>query len=166
MPVLSILTWPDPRLATPCLPVGEEDVTQLAIDMLDTMYAAPGRGLAAPQVGVLKRLFVMDVTWKEGTPSPRIIINPQILWRSDDIATGSEGCLSIPGVATDIPRATQIRMSWTDKHGRAQDEVLTGFAAICAQHEYDHLDGIVTFDRLAPDLRTAVEAAYLDANPT
>ena len=166
MAVLPILTWPDPRLATPCLPVGDEDVTQLAIDMLDTMYDAPGRGLAAPQVGVLKRLFVMDATWKEGTPAPRIVINPQILWRSDDTATGPEGCLSIPGISTDITRATQIRMAWTDQHGHAHDETLTGFAAICAQHEYDHLDGIITFDRLSPDLRTAAQAAYQDQTAT
>ncbi|MFN4155554.1 MAG: peptide deformylase [Paracoccaceae bacterium] len=165
MAVLPILTWPDPRLATPCTPVGE-DLSQLATDMLETMYAAPGRGLAAPQIGVLKRLFVMDVAWKEGTPAPRVVINPQILWRSDDTATGPEGCLSIPGISTDITRATQIRMSWTDQNGKAHEETLTGFAAICAQHEYDHLDGILTLDRLPPDLRVAVEAAYLDTIPT
>ena len=140
-----------------------EDVAQLAADMLETMYAAPGRGLAAPQVGVLKRLFVMDVTWKEGTPAPRIVINPQILWRSEDTATGAEGCLSIPGILTDIRRAREIRMAWTDELGQSQDEILTGFAAICAQHEYDHLDGIVTFDRLPPDQRTAALAAYQDS---
>ncbi|WP_103332401.1 peptide deformylase [Pseudotabrizicola formosa] len=161
MPVRPILTWPDPRLATPCLPVGDEDVSSLAIDMLDTMYNAPGRGLAAPQVGVLKRLFVMDVTWKEGTPDPRIVINPQILWRSEDTVAGPEGCLSLPGISTEVTRARQIRMGWTDQHGRAQEETLTGFAAICAQHENDHLDGLVTFDRLSPDQRIAAQAAYL-----
>ena len=161
-----ILTWPDPRLLTPCAPVGDEDVVQLAADMLETMYAAPGRGLAAPQVGVLKRLFVMDVAWKEGVPAPRIVIDPHILWRSDETATGAEGCLSIPGVTTDIARATQIRMIWTGPDGQSQDEILTGFAAICAQHEYDHLDGIVTFDRLTPDLRATVQAAYLDTIAT
>lgn len=164
--VLEILRWPDPRLSTPCTPVAGEDVTRLAADMLETMYAAPGRGLAAPQVGVLKRVFVMDVAWKEGTPAPRIVVDPQILWRSDETAAGPEGCLSIPGVSTDIVRSTQIRMAWTDEHGQPQDEILTGFAAICAQHEYDHLDGIVTFDRLSPDLRTAVQAAYLDQSAT
>lgn len=164
MAILPILRWPDPRLATPCTPVAE-DVAQLAADMLETMYAAPGRGLAAPQVGVLKRLFVMDVAWKEGPPAPSVVINPQILWRSDDTATGAEGCLSIPGIMTDISRATQIRMTWTDLHGQLQDEILTGFAAICAQHEYDHLDGLVTFDRLPPDQRAAAQAAYQDQSP-
>ncbi|MDO8883004.1 peptide deformylase [Pseudotabrizicola sp.] len=166
MAVLPILRWPDPRLATPCAPVGAEDVSLLAADMLETMYAAPGRGLAAPQIGVLKRLFVMDVAWKDGLPAPRVVIDPQILWRSDDTATGSEGCLSIPGITTDITRATQIRMAWTDQNGQLHEEILTGFAAICAQHEYDHLDGVVTFDRMAPDLSAAVQAAYLDQTPT
>lgn len=164
MAVLPILRWPDPRLSIPCAPVAE-DVAQLAADMLDTMYAAPGRGLAAPQVGVLLRLFVMDTTWKEGTPAPRVVINPQILWRSDDTATGVEGCLSIPGISTDITRARQIRMAWTDLQGQAFEETLSGFAAICAQHEYDHLDGLVTFDRLPPNQRAAVQAAYLDQSP-
>ena len=161
MAILSILRWPDPRLATPCAPV-TEDVTQLASDLLETMYAAPGRGLAAPQVGVLKRLFVMDTTWKEGAPTPRVVINPQILWRSDDTASGPEGCLSIPGITTDITRARSLRMAWTDPHGQAHDEILTGFDAICAQHEYDHLDGLVTFDRLPPDQRDAILSAYGD----
>lgn len=163
MAVLPILTWPDPRLCAACETVGGEDVHPLAADMLETMYAAPGRGLAAPQVGVLKRVFVMDATWKDGAPVPRVVIDPQIVWHSDDIAVGAEGCLSIPGIVTEIGRATQIRMTWTDQHGQSHDEILTGFAAICAQHEYDHLDGIVTFDRLAPHLRAAVEAGYLES---
>ena len=165
MTILPILPWPDPRLSTPCEAVGTDDVTGLAANMLDTMYAAPGRGLAAPQIGVLKRLFVMDVAWTEGPRAPMVVIDPQILWRSAVSATGPEGCLSIPGVTTDIRRATAIRMVWTDQNGKDHDETLTGFAAICAQHEYDHLDGIVTFDRLAPDLRTATLAAYLERSP-
>jgi peptide deformylase len=165
MAVLPILTWPDKRLTTPCAPVGGADVRGLAADMLDTMYAAPGRGLAAPQVGALLRMFVMDVTWKDGVPDPRVVIDPQILWRSDAVAMGPEGCLSIPGISADIARATEIRLAWRDLDGVAHDETLTGFAAICAQHEYDHLDGIVTFDRLSPDLRAAVQAAYLDRGP-
>lgn len=162
MAVLPILTWPDARLATVCASVGNADVRALAADLLDTMYAAPGRGLAAPQVGVLLRMFVMDVGWKAGAPNARVVIDPQILWRSDRQAVGPEGCLSIPGISTDIARATEIRLAWRDLDGGTQQETLTGFAAICAQHEYDHLDGIVTFDRLAPDLRLATEAAYLD----
>jgi peptide deformylase len=164
MTVLPILHWPDPRLSTPCAPAVPTDaVRTLAADMLETMYAAPGRGLAAPQVGHLIRLFVMDVTWKEGTPAPRICLNPEILWRSEATATGAEGCLSIPGISTDIIRAAEIHLRWTKLDGTTQDEILTGFAAICAQHEYDHLDGLVTFDRLPPAARATALDAYTAA---
>lgn len=159
MAVLPILTWPDQRLSVPCTPVGDDDVAQLTADMLDTMYAAPGRGLAAPQVGVLKRVFVMDTTWKHGTPTPRVIIDPRILSRSEETAVGAESCLSIPGVSADIVRAISIRLAWRDVQGNDHDEILTGFAAICAQHEIDHLDGIITLDRLAPDQRQSALAA-------
>jgi peptide deformylase len=159
MAVLPILRWPDPRLSTPCAPV-EGDVSQLASDMLETMYAAPGRGLAAPQVGVLKRLFVMDVAWKTGAPDPVVCVNPEILWRSDEVAEGAEGCLSIPGISTLVTRATAIRLAWTTLSGERREADLTGFAAICAQHEYDHLDGLVTFDRLTPEARAVALAEY------
>lgn len=154
MAVLPILRWPDPRLTTRCAPAPLDDATRhLAADMLDTMYAAPGRGLAAPQVGALLRLFVMDTTWREGTPAPQVMLDPQILWRSATTATGPEGCLSIPGPITQVTRATEIDLAWTDLDGTARQERLTGFAAICAQHEYDHLDGILTLDRLSPEAR-------------
>ncbi|MFN4159245.1 MAG: peptide deformylase [Gemmobacter sp.] len=160
MTLLAIRRWPDPVLAIPCQPVDPgEDVATLAADMLDTMYAAPGRGLAAPQVGISKRLFVMDVTWRQGSPDPQVCINPRIAWRSEDSAEGPEGCLSIPGPLTPIRRATSIGLHWTDLAGTAHEETLTGFAAICAQHELDHLDGILTLDHLAPDAREAAIAA-------
>lgn len=165
MAVLPVLTWPDARLSTPCVPALPTDTTRaLAQDMLDTMYAAPGRGLAAPQVGHLIRLFVMDVTWKDGPPAPRIFFNPVILSRGTATATGPEGCLSIPGITTDITRATEIHLRWTDAEGRPQEDTLTGFAAICAQHEIDHLDGILTLDRLSPTARARALAAYDAAN--
>lgn len=148
---LQILTWPDPRLSMPCAPaVLSEDLRALAADMLQTMYDAPGRGLAAPQVGVLLRMFVMDVTWKEGNPAPVVMVNPQILWASDARAVGPEGCLSIPGPTTMIERAEDVLMRWTDLDGGQHEAMLTGLAAICAQHEHDHLDGVLTLDRLSP----------------
>lgn len=154
MAVLPILRWPDPRLATRCDPVpADEDNAALIGAMFETMYDAPGRGLAAPQVGVMKRLFVMDVTWKEGEKSPEVMINPRILDRSEEITSGEEGCLSIPGVLTEIERPARVEMAWTDAHGVAQRRWLDGAAARCAQHEYDHLDGVVTFDRLTPEGR-------------
>ena len=162
MAVRPILTWPDARLSAVCAPVGAPDdaVRQLAADMLETMYAAPGRGLAAPQVGVLRRLFVMDVTWKEGRNDPLVCLDPQILWRSEAQAAGPEGCLSIPGVTTEVMRAKEIRLGYTDLTGQRHEAHLTGFAAICAQHEYDHLDGIMTFDRLTPQARQVAEEVY------
>lgn len=158
MAVLPILCWPDPRLEERCLPVSG-DVSGLIADMLETMYAAPGRGLAAPQVGTLLRLFVMDVSWKEGAPAPVACINPVILWRSFDRVIGPEGCLSIPGVTAQVARAREIRLRYTDTTGALQEDHLTGMAAICAQHEYDHLDGILTLDRMPPAERHMAEAS-------
>lgn len=160
MAVLPILRWPDPRLGLPCAPAEPGPaLNRLAADMLDTMYAAPGRGLAAPQVGALLRLFVMDTTWKEGRCAPVVAVNPQILWRSDSTATGPEGCLSIPGPLPNVTRATEIDLAYTDLDGTPRRDRLTGFAAICAQHEYDHLDGILTLDHLSPADRTLAEAS-------
>ncbi|MDQ2066439.1 peptide deformylase [Xinfangfangia sp. CPCC 101601] len=147
--VLPILTYPDARLGTVCAPAVLDDALRdLAAAMLETMYAAPGRGLAAPQVGAMLRLFVMDVTWKEGARAPVVMVNPEVLWRSDEQAEGPEGCLSIPGPTTMITRAQSVRMRWVDLDGAVQEETLTGMAAICAQHEYDHLDGVLTLDHL------------------
>lgn len=161
MSVLPILTWPDARLSQPCAPCQPGEATaDLAQDMLDTMYDAPGRGLAAPQVGVLLRLFVMDVTWKEGEPSPQIFVNPEVTWASAKVTTQDEGCLSIPGVLTSVSRPAEIDVSWQDLHGVPQSARFDGFAAACIQHEIDHLDGIVTFDRLAPDMRADALSRY------
>lgn len=157
--ILPILRWPDVRLSRPCAPaVPGPALAALAHDMLETMYDAPGRGLAAPQVGHLLRLFVMDVGWKEGPRDPLVVVNPEILWLSETRVTGPEGCLSIPGPVTEIARAPEIRMRWTDALGAPQEALLSGFAAICAQHEYDHLDGILTLDRLSPEDRARAEA--------
>lgn len=160
--LLPILRWPDPRLSRPCaLAALDDDLLRLAADMLETMYAAPGRGLAAPQVGQLVRMFVMDVTWKEGARSPQIFVNPEIVELSAARVTGPEGCLSIPGPVTEIERAAEVRMRWMDLAGQVHETVLTGFAAICAQHEYDHLDGILTLDRLSREARALAEAEVL-----
>lgn len=157
-----VLLWPDPILTTACAAVADAgSVAGLAADMLATMYHEQGRGLAAPQIGVSLRVFVMDATWKQGTPAPQVFVNPEIVWRSDAQVTGPEGCLSIPDITTQITRAAEIRLRWYDLSGAVQYGVLSGFDAICAQHEIDHLDGIVTFDRLSPDARARAEAEYL-----
>ncbi len=161
MSVLPILTWPDARLAETCAPcTPAEETRRLAQAMLDTMYAAPGRGLAAPQIGRMIRLFVMDVTWKEGTPAPQVFLNPEITWRSEATATGEEGCLSIPGITTQITRPAEIDLRWQDLDGQAHSGRFDGFAAACIQHETDHLDGVLTLDRLTPEARAEAVAAY------
>ncbi len=161
---LPILIWPDPRLARVCEPAGppDEALRGLARAMLRTMYAAPGRGLAAPQVGVMRRLFVMDVAWKEGPPAPGVYLDPEILSASGETVAMSEACLSIPGIATEIIRPATIRLAWTDLDGRRHVAGLDGAAARCAQHEIDHLDGIVTLDRLSSEDRVRAEAAFRD----
>jgi peptide deformylase len=159
--VREILRWPDPRLATPCDRV--EDVAAietLVTDMFETMYDAPGRGLAAPQVGVLQRVFVMDAGWKEGDMTPVVCINPRIVSVSSETARGPEGCLSIPGVTAEVTRATTVTMAYTDLTGTAQERTFEGAEAIIAQHEYDHLDGLVHFDRLSPDDARALRDEY------
>ncbi len=158
MPVLPIICWPDARLTTVCSEING-DVSALAADMLETMYAAPGRGLAAPQVGALLRLFVMDCTWKEGIYAPRVVINPELLWTSAETAIGPEGCLSLPGITSQVSRPTSVRMRWLDLNAAICEEIFTGFAAICAQHELDHLNGVLTLDHLDPAALALAESA-------
>lgn len=162
MSILPILTWPDPRLTETCAPVAgiTPEIETLAADMLETMYAAPGRGLAGPQVGAMLRLFVMDVGWKEGKPDPLVCINPMIQEVGEDRADTEEGCLSIPGVTAMVNRPTRVQMVWTGLNGGRYVQSFDGFAAVCAQHELDHLDGVVTFDHLDSDTRAALLAEY------
>jgi peptide deformylase len=160
MAVLPILRWPDARLSQVCKPVDrlDDNLRTLAADMFQTLYASQGRGLAAPQVGVLSRLFIMDETWKEGRAQPRVFVNPVITERSDTCVMSAEGCLSIPGPLVPVRRSDAIRMAWTDLAGNFHHERLEGFVAICAQHEADHLDGRLTLDHLATEDRPRFEA--------
>lgn len=158
-----IVLWPDPVLRASCAPVTVFDaaLSDLAQDMLQTMYGASGRGLAAPQVGETCRMFVMDVAWKTGAPDPVVCVNPVITHCSDTVQARDEGCLSIPDTPMPITRPTAITLCWQDLTGAAHTAQLDGDAATCAQHELDHLDGIVIFDRVAPDRRAGLEAGYL-----
>ena len=161
MSVLPILRWPDPRLSQPCAPVTDPGSVQALVeDLFETMYDAPGRGLAAPQVGVLLRVFVMDPTWKDGDMAPLACLNPVLTPLGDQTVASNEGCLSIPGIETVVPRWARVRLAFTDLAGRAQAMDLDGFAARCAQHEADHLDGIVTLNRLDDGARVAALAQY------
>jgi peptide deformylase len=157
-----ILRWPDSRLSEVCASVGEitAEVRGLAEDMLETMYAAPGRGLAAPQIAVMQRIFVMDAGWKTGTPTPLVAIDPVIEAASTVLTSNAEGCLSIPGVSAMVARPEAITLSFTDLDGTRVMRQLTGFEALCAQHEIDHLNGIVTLDHLAPGERARVLREY------
>jgi peptide deformylase len=167
MTVRDILLWPDTRLSTSCAPVTEitKEIATLAEDMLDTMYAAPGRGLAAPQIGAMHRLFVMDEGWKDGAPEPRVFLNPEVAARSVSKSTREEGCLSLPGISVDVARPESVTLRWTDLDGTTREEAFSGFAAACVQHEIDHLDGVVTLDHLDPQARAQVLTAYEEANP-
>jgi len=146
-----ILIHPDPRLKKLCEPVAEitPELRQLAADMLETMYDAPGVGLAAPQVGVLKRLIVMDCI-KDGPAQPMALFNPVVTWVSEDLSTYEEGCLSIPEQYADVDRPAEVRVRWTDLEGKAQERQFAGLWATCVQHEIDHLDGKLFIDYLGP----------------
>jgi peptide deformylase len=149
--IRSILIHPDPRLKKVCDPVAEitPELRQLAADMLETMYEAPGIGLAAPQVGVLKRMLVMDCI-KDGPAEPMVLLNPSILWSSEDVSVYEEGCLSIPDQYADVKRPSEVTVRWTDLDGAEQERQFAGIWATCVQHEIDHLDGKLFIDYLGP----------------
>lgn len=145
---LTILEYPDPRLRTRAVPVDAVDarLRELIDDMLETMYAANGIGLAATQVDVHRRVLVADVS--ESRNEPRVFINPEILSR-DGATTSQEGCLSVPGYYDDVPRAERVRVRALDRDGKAFEADLDGLLAICLQHEVDHLDGKLFVDYLS-----------------
>jgi peptide deformylase len=145
---LPILEYPDPRLRTRAQPVTRFDAElkrQIA-DMFETMYAAPGIGLAATQVDWHHRLVVIDVSEKKN--EPQVFINPEILEKSGK-ASGEEGCLSVPGIFDDVPRAEKIRARWQDAGGKVVERELDGMLAVCVQHEMDHLEGKLFVDYLS-----------------
>lgn len=148
-----ILIHPDPRLKKLCAPV--DDMSDLlraqAEDMLETMYDAPGIGLAAPQIGVLNRMIVMDcVKDDDAAPRPMVLVNPEVISFSDALNTYEEGCLSIPEQFAEVTRPAEVEVAWMDVNGVAQREVFTGLWATCVQHEIDHLNGRLFIDHLKP----------------
>ena len=159
MTIRSILIHPDPRLKKVADPVAEVDdeIRTLAADMLETMYDAPGIGLAAPQVGVMRRVIVMDCVKDEGAPPrPMVLLNPRVTWASEDRATYDEGCLSIPEQYAEVERPAQVEVEWMDLEGAAQTERFEGLWATCVQHEIDHLDGKLFIDYLGPMKRQMI----------
>jgi peptide deformylase len=151
MAVLPILTLPDPVLRKKAKPVERIDaeLRRLMDDMLATMYDAPGIGLAAPQVGVLRRLIVMDPAKDEAPKSPLVMINPQILERSEEMRTHEEGCLSIPDFTAEIERPARTRVSYIDREGKKREAELEGIWSTLVQHEIDHLNGVLFIDYLS-----------------
>lgn len=149
--IRQILIHPDPRLKKLCDPVAEitPEIARLAEDMLETMYDAPGIGLAAPQIGVMKRVIVMDCI-KDGPPEPMVLINPEVIWASEDLSTYDEGCLSIPDQYAEVERPAEVRVRWMALDGSAQEQQFAGLWATCVQHEIDHLNGKLFIDFLGP----------------
>ncbi|MBD7953570.1 peptide deformylase [Stenotrophomonas sp. Sa5BUN4] len=158
MALLPILEFPDPRLRTKAVSVDAAEVTTpafqtLLTDMFETMYDAPGIGLAASQVDVHKRFMVIDVS--EEKNQPMVFINPEIV-QQDGGQVYQEGCLSVPGIFADVTRADQITVRYLDRQGQAQELATDGLLAVCVQHEMDHLDGKLFIDYLSPLKREMV----------
>lgn len=153
MALRNILIHPDPRLKKVVSPIAAvtDDLRRLADDMLETMYHAPGIGLAAPQIAVMSRMLVMDCAKEDNaTPEPMVLINPEVVWSSDEQSVYEEGCLSIPEQYADVERPTEVDVTWTDLDGKEQRERFDGLWATCVQHEIDHLDGKLFIDYLKP----------------
>ena len=151
MALLDILTVPHPVLKKVSAPVAtvDDDLRRLMDDMLETMYAAPGIGLAAIQVGVPKQVIVMDLARQGEPPQPRYFVNPQILWASEDTAPYEEGCLSVPEVYDEVDRPARVKLRYLDYHGKEVTEDAEGLFAVCIQHEMDHLKGVLFIDHLS-----------------
>lgn len=161
MAILTILEFPDPRLRKVAEPVAvfDDSIRQLAEDMLETMYAAPGVGLAATQVNVQRRLVVMDVS--ENRDQPLVFINPEITVLDETLCDYDEGCLSVPGFYEKVSRPQRIRVAALDRHGAPFTLEPEGLMAVCIQHEVDHLDGKLFVDYLSPLKRQRIRQKLL-----
>lgn len=148
---LNIITAPDPRLKVTAKAVAavDDSVRRLMDDMLETMYAAPGIGLAAPQVGRALRVVVLDVAEHDAPPAPMKLANPEILWASDETTVCEEGCLSVPDHYADVERPARVRIRYLDYHNEIREIEAEGTLATCLQHEMDHLDGTLFVDHIS-----------------
>jgi peptide deformylase len=165
MALLPILTAPDPALKKTSEPVKQVDasIRKLMDDMLETMYHAPGIGRAAPLVGVLKRVIVLDLAREGEEPQPLRIANPEVVWVSDDDATYNEGCLSVPEHYADVVRPAACRVKYLDQDNKQQEIAAEGLLATCLQHEIDHLDGVLFIDHLTSLKRNMILRKLLKA---
>ena len=151
MATMPIVWAPDPVLKTKCSPVNTIDVNILSLmdKMLETMYQAPGIGLAAPQVGIKQRIIVIDCSSKDEAPHPYRMVNPKLVSVSTELTTHEEGCLSLPGFYAEITRPAEARVSYTDEKGKQQTIDVDGLLSVCIQHEIAHLNGILFVDHLS-----------------
>ncbi len=151
MALREILTVPHPLLKQVSEPVeGVDDALRaLMDDMLETMYAAPGIGLAAVQVGVPQRVIVMDLAREDEAPQPRYFVNPEIVWRSDEMAVREEGCLAVPEIYDEVERPARVKIRFLDYDGALIEDNAEGLLAVCIQHEMDHLEGVLFIDHLS-----------------
>ncbi len=162
MAIRRILTIPDPVLRKKAKPIErvDEELRRLMDDMLATMYEAPGIGLAAPQIGIPRRIIVMDPAKDDAPKTPLIMVNPEILERSTELRVHEEGCLSIPDYTAEIERPAKARVSYIDREGRMQETELEGIWSTLVQHEIDHLNGILFIDYLSRLKRDMVVRKY------
>jgi len=151
MALREILVVPDPVLKLVSKPVEtvDDELRTLMDDMLETMYEAPGIGLAAIQIGVPKRVIVMDLARPDEDKQPRYFVNPEILWASEETAPYEEGCLSVPEIYDEVERPSRIKLRYLNYHGEQIEEDAEGLFAVCIQHEMDHLDGVLFIDHLS-----------------
>jgi peptide deformylase len=165
MALLPILIAPDPRLKQTSQPVKQVDagVRRLMDDMLETMYQAPGIGLAAPQVGMLKRVIVLDIAREGEEPQPLRLANPEVVWVSDEDVIYNEGCLSVPEHYADVTRPKACRVTYLDHENKPQEIAAEGLLATCLQHEIDHLDGVLFIDHITSLKRNIILRKLLKA---
>jgi len=151
MALRQILVAPDPVLKAKAKPVDgvDDELRQMMDDMLDTMYDAPGIGLAAPQIGISKRVIVVDIAPEDAPKAPLCMVNPELVWVSDEDATYEEGCLSVPEHYADVVRPAEIRVRYLDRDGKQQELRTGGLLSTVVQHEMDHLDGVLFIDHLS-----------------
>ena len=163
MALLDILCYPDPRLHTVAQPVQavDDDLRAFIANMFETMYEAHGIGLAATQVNFHQRLIVIDVS--EDRDQPQVLINPEVVWQSEDRVKGEEGCLSVPGIYDGVERARAIRVKALDEHGQSREIEAEGLLAVCIQHEMDHLLGKVFVEYLSPLKQGRIKTKMLKA---
>ena len=168
MAKLDIITAPDPRLKVVSRPVARVDgrIRRLLDDMLETMYAAPGIGLAAPQVGVAERVIVLDLAHEDEPAQPWRLVNPELVWVSDEDATFNEGCLSLPDHYGDVTRPKGIRVRYLDYEGEIRELAAEGLLATCIQHEMDHLDGVLFVDHMSALKRNIILRKLVKARKT